>query len=74
MGQESSELVDQDMLNLIGLLDLNADAHGVNAGLDQNSLVLVSRNRQRRQKNFRRGLGFDLGDIVSFGGLRCEVG
>ena len=62
------------MLNLIGLLDLDADAHGVDARLDQDALVFVARNRQWGQEDLRRCLGFDLGDIVPLGGLRGEVG
>jgi hypothetical protein len=45
--QETRELVDKDMLNLIGLLDLDADSDGVYARLDKDALVLVARNRQR---------------------------
>jgi hypothetical protein len=45
--QETCELVDKDMLDLIGLLDLYADAHGVDTRLDEDALVLVSSNRQR---------------------------
>lgn len=62
------------MLNLIGLLDLDADAHRVDAGLDQDSLILVSRNRQGSEENLRSGLGFDFGDVVTLSALRCEVG
>ena len=40
--QESRELMDQDILNLIRLLDLDANAHTVDAWLDQDALVLVS--------------------------------
>lgn len=35
------------MLNLIGLLDSNAEADTVDAGLDEDLLVLVSSYRQR---------------------------
>ncbi|KUI73012.1 hypothetical protein VM1G_11840 [Cytospora mali] len=72
--QEPRELVYQDMLDLVGLLDLDADAHAVDAGLDKDALVLVSCDGQRSQKDLRRCPGLDLGHIVSLGGLGCEVG
>ena len=62
------------MLNLICLLDLDADAHAVYAGLDQHTLVLVSGYSERVEEDFGRSLGFDFRDIVSLGGLGCEVG
>lgn len=63
----------QDMLNLIRLLDLNADAHAVNTRLDKHSLVLISCDRKGVQKDFGRGPRFDFRDVVPFGGLGCEV-
>ena len=57
------------MLNLICLLDLDADAHRVDAGLDEHPLVLVTGNGQGRKYNLGGGLGFDFGDIVSLGSL-----
>ena len=74
MGQEAGKLVDQDVLDFVGLLDLDANAHTVDAGLDKDSLVLVSGNDEGVQQNLGGGLGFDLWDIVSFGGLGGEVG
>jgi hypothetical protein len=62
------------MLDLVGLLDLDADSYAVDAGLNEHSLVLVAGNRQRRQQHLGGCPGFDLGDIVALGGLRCEVG
>jgi hypothetical protein len=41
----------QDVLDLVSLLDLDANAHAVDAGLDEDALVLVSRNRQGRQED-----------------------
>ena len=52
--QESGELVDQDVLNLVGLLDLDADPYAVDAGLDEDTLVLVAGNRERRQQHLGR--------------------
>jgi hypothetical protein len=42
--QEPCKLVYQNMLNLVCLLDLDADPDTVNAWLDQDSLILVPRN------------------------------
>lgn len=72
--QEAGELVDQDVLNLVCLLDLDAYAHTVDAGLDEDSLVFVTGNDQGVQEDFGRGLGLNFGDIVSFRRLRGEVG
>lgn len=66
--------MDEQVLNLIGLLDLDADADGVDARLDQDSLVLVTGNGQGREQHLGRGLSFDLGDIVTLGGLGGKVG
>jgi hypothetical protein len=61
--------VDQDAFNLVCLLDLDANSDGVDTRLDKDSLVLVTRNRQRSEKNLWRRLGFDLWDIVPLGSL-----
>lgn len=42
LGQEAGELVDQDVLDLVGLLDLDAYPHAVDAGFDEDTLVLVT--------------------------------
>jgi hypothetical protein len=57
------------MLNLIRLLDLDADAYAVDAWLDKHPLVLVARNRQRGQEDFRGRLRLDLGNVVTLGSL-----
>ena len=72
--QEPCELVDQYALNLIRLLDLDAHAHRVDTGLDQDTLILVAGDGQRCKQNLGGGLGFDLWDIVTFGGLGGKVG
>jgi hypothetical protein len=72
--QESCKLMDQDMLNLIGLLDLDADTDGVDAGLNQDTLVLVARNGQGLQQDLGGCLGLDLWDVMSLGGLGSKVG
>lgn len=40
------------MLNLIRLLDLDADAHAIDAGLDQDALVLIPGDGERVQQHF----------------------
>ena len=72
--QEPCELVDQNVFDLICLLNLDAYAHAVDAGLDEDALVLVTRDGKRVQNYFGRRCGFDFGHIVSFRGLRGEVG
>lgn len=74
MRQETGELVDQDVLDLVGLLDLDGHADGVYAGLDEDPLVLVSGNGQGRKEDLGGGLSFDLGHVVSLGRLGGEIG
>lgn len=62
------------MLDLVGLLDLDADAHGIDGWLDKDTLVLVASDSQRRQQDLRTGAGLHFRNIVSLGGLRGEVG
>lgn len=63
----------QDVLNLIRLLDFDADAHTVYTGLDKYPFILIARNCERIQKDFGRGLRFDFGNVMSLRGLGCEV-
>lgn len=72
--QKPLEFVYKDVFDLVGLLDLDAYAHTVDRRFDEHTLVLVPRNRQWGQQNFRGGLGFYLWDVVSLCGLGCEVG
>ena len=44
--QEAGKLVDQNMLDLIRLFDLDAYAHAVDAGFDQDSFIFISGNCQ----------------------------
>lgn len=62
------------MFDLISLLDLDADAYAVDTRLDEHALVLIAGNGQGVQEDFGRGLGLDLGDVMSLGGLGGEVG
>lgn len=66
--------MDEQVLNLVGLLDLDADADRVDARLDQDSLVFVAGNGQGREQHLGGGLSFDLGDIVALGSLGGKVG
>jgi hypothetical protein len=43
--QEPCKLMHQNMFDLIGLLDLDADPNTVDAGFNEHPLILVSRNR-----------------------------
>lgn len=47
LGQEPRELVHQDILNLVRLLYLDADANTVDAGLDEDSLVFIPGDSER---------------------------
>lgn len=64
----------QNVLNLVGLLDLDANADRVDAWLDQDPLVFVARNGERGEEDLGRRLCLNFGNIVSFGGLGGEVG
>lgn len=66
LGEESGELVDQNMLNFIRLFDLYTNPHTVDAGLNEHLLVLVARHGQRVEEDLRGAPGFDFGHIVSF--------
>lgn len=48
--QESRKLVYQHMLNLICLFYSYADSHTVHTGLDEDLLILISRNSHRIQQ------------------------
>lgn len=74
LGQESCELVYQDVLDFIRLLDLYADAGAVDARFNKNALIFVTGYNQRVEKDFRRAGSFNFRDIMSFGGLRCKIG
>ena len=62
------------MLNLVRLLDLDADARAVDAGFDQYPFILVPRHRQRVQDKLGGAASLNLRDVVSFCSLRGEVG
>ncbi len=64
----------QNLLNIIRLLNLDANPYTVDARLDQDPLILISCDNERIQQDFGGRLSFDFGDIVSFRGLRGEVG
>lgn len=52
------------MLDLIGLLDLDADPYAVDARLDEDPLVLVAGDRDRHEEHFGGCPGLDFRDIV----------
>jgi hypothetical protein len=59
----------QNMLNLVCLLDLDADPNAVDAWLNKDSLILIPGNGQGIQENLRGCLRLDLWNIVPFRGL-----
>ena len=73
LGQEAGELMDKYGLDLVGLLDLDADAHAVDGWLDEHTLVLVAGDGQGRQEHLRTCLGFDFGHVVALGRLAGKV-
>lgn len=72
--QESCELVDQNMFDLVGLLYPDADADTVDTRLNEDLLIFVAGDVQRVQQELGGAAGFDFGDIVSFRGLGGKVG
>lgn len=66
--------MNQDILNLVSLLDLDAYAHRVDGRLDQDALVLVPGDGQRGEEDLGRAARLDLGDIVALGDLGGEIG
>lgn len=65
--------MDQDVFDFICLLNANADTDTVDTGFDEDLLVLVSRDGEGVENQFRGGLSLDLGYIMTFGGLGSEV-
>ena len=74
LGEEAGELVNKNALDLVGLLDADADANAVDAGLDEDALIFIPGHGQGVQQDLRGGLGFDLRDIVALGSLGGKVG
>lgn len=74
LGQESCEFMNQNVLNLVGLFDLDADSYAIDAGLNENSLIFVASHSQGVENDLGGGFGFNLGHIVSFGRLRGKIG
>jgi hypothetical protein len=61
------------MLDFVCLLDLNADSDTVDARLNQDSLIFVSRYSQRVQQDFRGCLRFNFWHVMTFRCLGCEI-
>lgn len=59
----------QNRLRLVGLLDPDADAHTVDAGLDEDALLVVTGNDYIVEQDLGRRPRLDLGYIVAFGRL-----
>lgn len=74
LGQEACKLVHKDMLNLVGLLDLDAYPHAVDRRLNVDLLVLIAGDGERVQDDLGGAGGFDLGHVVALRSLRGEVG
>ncbi len=64
----------QYVLNLVCLLDLDAHTYTVDAGLDEDLFIFIAGHGQRIEEDFGGAGCFNLGDIVAFRGLRCEIG
>jgi hypothetical protein len=54
------------MLNLICLLDLDADPYGIDGRFNEDFLGIIPADGQGVQQDLRRRSSLDLGDIVSF--------
>lgn len=52
LGQETRKLMGQDPLDLIRLLNGNAETQRVDRSLDQNTLLVVTADDHRVEKNF----------------------
>jgi len=64
--QESCEFVDQNVLDLIGLLYPYADSHTVDTRLDEHPFILITRNSKGIQEDFWRACGLNFWNVVSF--------
>ena len=66
--------MDKDMFDFIRLLYTDAHTNTVNTGLDKDFLILVTRNGQGIEEEFGGRGSLDFRHVMSFGGLRSEVG
>ena len=64
----------QDPLNLVCLLNPDADSYAVHARLDEHALLSIAADSERVEEQFGAGSSLDFRDIVAFGGLGGEVG
>lgn len=81
LGHKSGEFVGQDALNLVRLLDLNADSHRVHRRFDQDAFILIARDGQGIEEDLLRRSIFGLGQArimllgthwTSTSGLLCR--
>lgn len=64
----------QYMLDLVGLLDSDANTHTVHAGLNEDLLILITGNSQRIEEDFWGTGGLDLWNVMPLRRLGSEVG
>lgn len=62
------------MLYLVRLFYPYADPNAVDAGLNEDFLILISRHGEGVEEDFWAAGSLDLRYIVPFGGLGCKVG
>jgi hypothetical protein len=72
--QEAREFMHQYVFDLVGLFYPDAYAHTVDAGFNEHLLIFIPRHREGVQEHLWGARGFDLGNIVSLGSLRGEIG
>lgn len=70
---EPHELMAQDLLNLIGLLDSDADSDRVDGALDQNFLFVVTADDHRLEEQLFTAPYFHLWFVMSLHHLRGEI-
>ena len=66
LSQKPREFMHKYILDLIGLLDLDANPYAIYAGLYEHLLVLIARNGQRVQQHLWATSCFNLWHIVTF--------
>lgn len=70
---EPHKFMAEDLLNLIGLFDSNADSHGVYRPLDQDLLLVIAAYDHRLQQKLFAAPNLHLRLVVSLHHLRGEV-
>lgn len=70
---KAHELVAQNLLNLIGLLDSDADSDRVDGAFDQNLLLVITADDYRLEEQLFTAPHFHLWLVVSLHHLRGEI-